>query len=74
MNAMQQFEELKRLVADAEEDVFKGDGGNRAATTRARKKMQEVKNAAQEVRKALLEGRADGDDSTPADQAPAARI
>ena len=74
MNAMQQFEELKRLVADAEEDVVKGDGGNRAATTRARKKMQEVKNAAQEVRKALLEGRADGDDSTPADKAPAARI
>lgn len=71
MTTMQQFEELKRLIADAEEDVTKGDGGNRAATTRARKKMQEVKNAAQEVRKSLLEARAD---STEADKAPAARI
>ena len=71
MNAMEQFEQLKKLVAEAEEDVVKGDGGNRAATTRARKHMQEVKNAAQEVRKALLEGR---ESTGSSDTTPAARI
>ncbi len=54
---MQEYETLKRLVAEAEEDVNKAIGGNKAAGTRVRKKMQEVKAAAQEVRKKILEGR-----------------
>ena len=54
---MQEFEELKRLVADAEADVQKASGGNKAAGTRVRKKMQDIKAAAQEVRKKVLEGR-----------------
>jgi hypothetical protein len=54
---MQEYETLKRLVTEADEDVSKAIGGNRAAGTRARKKMQEIKSAAQEVRKKLLEGR-----------------
>ena len=54
---MQEFEELKRLVADAEPDVQKASGGNKAAGTRVRKKMQDIKAAAQEVRKKVLEGR-----------------
>jgi len=54
---MQEFEELKRLVADAEPDVQKAEGGNKAAGTRVRKKMQDIKAAAQEVRKKVLEGR-----------------
>lgn len=55
--ATQEYETLKRLVAEAEEDVNKAFGGNKAAGTRVRKKMQEIKAAAQEVRKKVLEGR-----------------
>ena len=54
---MQEYETLKRLVTEAEDDVNKAYGGNRAAGTRVRKKMQEIKTAAQEVRKKILEGR-----------------
>ncbi|MCC6240049.1 MAG: histone H1 [Phycisphaerales bacterium] len=57
---MNEYETLKQLVAEAEEDVRKALGGNRAAGTRVRKKMQEIKAAAQELRKKILEGR-DGD-------------
>ena len=54
---MQEYDTLKRLVTEAEEDVAKAVGGNRAAGTRVRKKMQEIKSAAQEIRKKVLEGR-----------------
>ena len=54
---MQEFETLKRLITEAEDDVAKAEGGNKAAGTRVRKKMQEIKSAAQEVRKKVLEGR-----------------
>ena len=54
---MQEYELLKRMVQEAEEDVAKATGGNKAAGTRVRKKMQEIKAAAQDVRKKILEGR-----------------
>ncbi len=54
---MQEYETLKRLVTEAEDDVAKAIGGNKAAGTRVRKKMQEIKTAAQDVRKKILEGR-----------------
>jgi len=54
---MQEFEALKRLVQEAEDDVAKAEGGNKAAGTRVRKRMQEIKAAVQEVRKKILEGR-----------------
>ena len=54
---MQEYETLKRLVVEAEDDVAKAVGGNKAAGTRARKKMQEIKSAAQNVRQKILEGR-----------------
>ena len=54
---MQEYETLKRLVEEAIEDVSKAEGGNKAAGTRVRKKMQEIKAAAQDVRKKILEGR-----------------
>jgi hypothetical protein len=54
---MQEFDTLKQLVQEAEDDVNKATGGNKAAGTRVRKKMQDIKNAAQEVRKKILEGR-----------------
>ena len=54
---MQEYETLKKLVEEAADDVSKAEGGNKAAGTRVRKKMQEIKAAAQEVRKKILEGR-----------------
>ena len=52
---MEAYENLKRLVEAAADDIQKAQGGNKAAGTRARKAMQDVKNAAQEVRKSILE-------------------
>jgi hypothetical protein len=54
---MQEYETLKGLVAEAEDDVNKAIGGNKAAGTRVRKKMQEIKAAAQAVRQKILESR-----------------
>ena len=54
---MEKYEKLKRLVESAREDIAKAQGGNRAAGTRVRKTMQEIKAAAQEVRKKILESR-----------------
>jgi hypothetical protein len=54
---MQEYEQLKQLVTEAADDVAKAEGGNKAAGTRVRKKMQDIKAAAQEVRKRILEGR-----------------
>lgn len=54
---MEAFERLKKLVAEAEEDIRKHEGGNKAAGTRARQAMQDIKNAAQDVRVKILETR-----------------
>ena len=54
---MQEFDKLKQLVIEAEDDVRKAEGGNKAAGTRVRKKMQDIKAACQDVRKRILEGR-----------------
>jgi hypothetical protein len=59
---MTEYDTLKRLVEEAAEDVAKATGGNKAAGTRVRKKMQEIKSAAQEVRKKILEGRDGSED------------
>ena len=52
---MDAFEKLKALIVAAEEDVAKVAGGNKAAGTRVRKQMQDIKKACQEVRQAVLE-------------------
>ena len=52
---MQAFEELKNLISEIEVDVNKAEGGNKAAGTRVRKQMQQVKQAAQDVRNTILE-------------------
>ena len=52
---MQQYEDLKTLVAEIEADVDKAEGGNKAAGTRVRKQMQSIKQAAQAVRASILE-------------------
>ncbi len=56
---MEEYERLKELVEDAADDVRKATGGNKAAGTRVRKAMQQVKDAAQTVRKKILEVRAE---------------
>jgi hypothetical protein len=63
---MQEYEALKQLVAEVEDDVNKAAGGNKAAGTRVRKKMQDIKSAAQEVRQKILEGREGDSPATPA--------
>jgi hypothetical protein len=52
---MQEYENLKILVAEIEQDLSKAEGGNKAAGTRVRKQMQKIKQAAQEVRNKVLE-------------------
>ncbi len=54
---MEEYEQLKKLVAEVAEDVAKAEGGNKAAGTRVRKIMQDIKQAAQAVRVKVLEGR-----------------
>ncbi|MCE9592195.1 MAG: histone H1 [Planctomycetes bacterium] len=54
---LESYEALKNLVISAEDDVRKAAGGNKAAGTRVRKLMQEIKNSAQAVRVKVLETR-----------------
>jgi hypothetical protein len=54
---MEPFERLKALIADTEADVIKAEKGNKAAGTRVRKAMQEIKKVAQEVRVEVLQMR-----------------
>ncbi len=69
---MQEYQTLRQMVQDAEDDVAKAAGGNKAAGTRVRKKMQEIKAAAQAVRQKVLEGRdADGGEASPPPVVPA---
>jgi len=57
---MEAYDSLVKLVQSAEDDVAKAEGGNKAAGTRVRKIMQEVKETAQQVRKDVLDARSDG--------------
>jgi len=52
---MQEYEDLKALVNEIEADVNKAAGGNKAAGTRVRKQMQDIKQASQLVRNRILE-------------------
>ncbi len=52
---MQEYEDLKALVTEIEADINKAEGGNKAAGTRVRKQMQQIKQAAQIVRNRILE-------------------
>lgn len=52
---MQEYEQLKTLVAEIENDIQKAEGGNKAAGTRVRKQMQMIKQASQNVRNKILE-------------------
>ena len=54
---MQEYEDLKVMVAEIEADINKAEGGNKAAGTRVRKQMQKIKQSAQSVRSRILEVR-----------------
>lgn len=55
--ALPEYESLKRMVTEVEDDLNKAIGGNKAAGTRVRKKMQEIKSEAQKIRQRILENR-----------------
>ncbi len=54
---MDLLEKMQQLVESCREDYNKAKGGNKAAGTRVRKTMQDVKNVAQEIRKEMLGSR-----------------
>ena len=60
----QNYERLVQVVNDARVDVEKAEAGNKAATSRVRKSMQEIKNIAQDIRKEMLEVRDAGGPKT----------
>jgi hypothetical protein len=52
---MEEYLKLKQLVEEVADDIYKAMGGNKAAGTRVRKIMQDIKNMAQGVRQKVLE-------------------
>ena len=50
---MDSLDKLAQLVESVREDFGKAKGGNKAAGTRVRKVMQEVKSMAQEIRQEI---------------------
>lgn len=56
----QNYERLLQVANEAREDVVKAESGNKAAVTRVRKAMQDIKNIAQDIRKEMLEVRDSG--------------
>ncbi len=69
---MIEFDLLKQKVAEAEAEVAKFDGGNKAAGTRVRKAMQDIKAAAQAIREKVLQSRQESPGEVPQGQPPAA--
>ena len=55
------YDQLRGLVDSIDDDVRRAAGGNKAAGTRVRKQMQEVKNIAQALRVKVLEQRENED-------------
>jgi CHASE3 domain sensor protein len=55
----QTYQELKNLLTEVEDDIQKASEGNKAAGTRVRKQMQQVKAKAQELRQQVLDSRGD---------------
>lgn len=51
---MKSFEIIEQTLANCKKDVLKTIAGNKAAGGRLRKAMQEIKNAAQDVREEVL--------------------
>ena len=62
---MDEYLKLKQLVDEVADDIYKAVGGNKAAGTRVRKIMQDIKNTAQEVRKKVLDLREPDEPAKP---------
>lgn len=58
---MDLLDKLAQLVDSIREDYNKAKGGNKAAGTRVRKAMQDVKATAQEIRQEMLSSRESGE-------------
>ena len=56
---MDLLDKMIQLAESCREDYNKAKGGNKAAGTRVRKVMQDVKNVAQDIRKEMLESRSE---------------
>ena len=54
---MELLTKLEQHIAEIKDDYEKGKGGNKAAGTRVRKAMQEIKSIAQEIRQEMLDSR-----------------
>lgn len=54
------FDQIVAKVEETRADVEKAEDGNKAATSRVRKAMQEIKALAQDLRKEMLELRDSG--------------
>ncbi len=54
---MDLLDQMAQMVESIREDYGKAKGGNKAAGTRVRKTMQDVKKLAQEIRQEMLESR-----------------
>ena len=54
---MEKYEQMKQILESVSEDMEKAKSGNKAAGTRVRTAMQDIKNLAQDVRKEVLEMR-----------------
>jgi hypothetical protein len=61
---MEEYDRLRKLIEEVDDDVQKAVGGNKAAGTRVRKAMQDVKNIAQDIRKKILEVRTESPSGT----------
>lgn len=58
---MEKLTEIKQLVSELEDNMDKFyNKGNKAAGTRARKALQDLKNLAQDVRKEIQEKKNNG--------------
>ena len=61
---MDSLQKLEELLASIKDDYQKGRGGNKAAGTRVRKAMQDVKTAAQEIRQEMLDARENAENAS----------
>ncbi|MEZ5014249.1 MAG: hypothetical protein R2794_08155 [Chitinophagales bacterium] len=58
MSIQQKFNQLKSIIAVAEEDMIKyTTKGNKTAGTRLRKHLTEIKDISTDIRREVLEGR-----------------
>jgi hypothetical protein len=55
---MTNFDKIASIITDTKADVIKFEAGNKAAGTRVRKAMQDIKVLAQEIRKEVVAAKA----------------